>query len=107
MFKLFGGNKGAKKSNFFLELKEDSPEPAKEAPVVELKAAPAPAAKKEEPKVTPAPAIKKTPVTKSVSKVEPAVSGFATENAIAQTLTRRLPGPSMNQFKAMASQIRR
>ncbi len=107
MFKLFGGNKGAKKGNFFLELKEDLVEPAKEAPVIEPKAAPAPVVQKDEPKTTPAPAAQKTSVTKSANKGEPAVSSKTTGQCYSQTLTRRLPGPSMNQFKAMASQIRR
>ncbi len=100
MFKLFGRNKNGKKENFFLELKEDTPtaQPVKEE-VVAIEAPAAKAVKKEETKVAAAPAAK------AVKKTEPVV--VASSDAIAQTLSRRLPGPSLNKFKAMASQIRR
>ncbi len=100
MFKLFGRNKNGKKENFFLELKEDTPtaQPVKEE-VVAIEAPAAKAVKKEETKVAAAPAAK------AVKKNEPVV--VASSDAIAQTLSRRLPGPSLNKFKAMASQIRR
>ncbi len=97
MFKLFGRNKNGKKEKFFLELKEDAPtaQPVKEE-VVAIEAPAAKAVKKEESKVAAAKAVKKN---------EPVV--VASSDAIAQTLSRRLPGPSLNKFKAMASQIRR
>jgi hypothetical protein len=100
MFKLFGRNKNGKKEKFFLELKEDTPtaQPVKEE-VVAIEAPAAKAVKKEETKVAAAPAAK------AVKKTEPVV--VASSDAIAQTLSRRLPGPSLNKFKAMASQIRR
>ncbi|MEI6380664.1 MAG: hypothetical protein WCO81_07250 [Cyanobacteriota bacterium ELA615] len=113
MFKLFGRNKNGKKENFFLELKEDTPtaQPVKEE-VVATEVPVAKAVKKEETKVAVAPAAKavkkeetKAPVAKAVKKTEPVV--VASSDAIAQTLSRRLPGPSLNKFKAMASQIRR
>jgi hypothetical protein len=123
MFKLFGRNKNGKKENFFLELKEDTPtaQPVKEEVVAtevpvakavkkeETKAPAAKAVKKEESKAPAAKAVKKeetkAPVAKAVKKTEPVV--VASSDAIAQTLSRRLPGPSLNKFKAMASQIRR
>jgi hypothetical protein len=123
MFKLFGRNKNGKKENFFLELKEDTPtaQPVKEDVVVtevpvakavkkeETKAPAAKAVKKEESKAPAAKAVKKeetkAPVAKAVKKTEPVV--VASSDAIAQTLSRRLPGPSLNKFKAMASQIRK
>ena len=116
MFKLFGRNKNGKKENFFLELKEDTPtaQPVKEE-VVATEVPVAKAVKKEETKVAVAPATKAVkkeetkvavaPVAKAVKKTEPVV--VASSDAIAQTLSRRLPGPSLNKFKAMASQIRR
>lgn len=126
MFKLFGRNKNGKKENFFLELKEDTPtaQPVKEEVVAtevpvakavkkeETKAPAAKAVKKEESKAPAAKAVKKeetkvavAPVAKAVKKTEPVV--VASSDAIAQTLSRRLPGPSLNKFKAMASQIRK
>jgi len=110
MFKLFGRNKNGKKENFFLELKEDTPtaQPVKEE-VVATEVPVAKAVKKEETKAPAAKAVKKeetkAPVAKAVKKTEPVV--VASSDAIAQTLSRRLPGPSLNKFKAMASQIRR
>jgi len=110
MFKLFGRNKNGKKENFFLELKEDTPtaQPVKEDVVV-TEVPVAKAVKKEETKAPAAKAVKKeetkAPVAKAVKKTEPVV--VASSDAIAQTLSRRLPGPSLNKFKAMASQIRR
>jgi hypothetical protein len=103
MFKLFGGNK--KKESYFLELKEDNaPElkPVKEVPVVqkESKKVVAEAPKKVAPKVAEEP-------KKVTPKVAVAKKEVAETLAIVETMPRRLPGPSLNQFKDMARKIQK
>lgn len=114
---------GKKESKFFLELKEsdsgksatktETPAPAVEAPAAEAPAAEAPAPKKgaskktsvkkekkAEPQAVPAPAPVATASTNG--KVEPKEVEFATKYLITPPASRRLPGPSLNQFKDMA-----
>jgi hypothetical protein len=40
------------------------------------------------------------------SKSEPQVVNFATDYLVVQTMSRRRPGPSLNSFKEMASQMK-
>jgi hypothetical protein len=128
MFKLFGGKK--KDKGFYLELDESkgskpaAPEAPATAPeataVVEEKPEPvkAPAAKKTSKKsakkANAAPAAKAPePVAASTpsaatngGKNEPQVVNFATDYLVVQTMSRRRPGPSLNSFKEMASQMK-
>lgn len=131
--KLLGGGK---KKEFFLELDEANSVPASEpkieTPAPEAVATPAPeavanpapevveepapakkakktsikkAAKKEQPKteiVPTAPALTNSQVGK---KEEPTETGFATKFYMMST-PRRRPGPSLNNFKEMASQVK-
>ncbi|MGK7954207.1 MAG: hypothetical protein AB4063_02920 [Crocosphaera sp.] len=123
--KLLGGGK---KKEFFLELDEansvPASEPKMETPAPEAVATPAPevveepapakkakktsikkAAKKEQPKteiVPTAPALTNSQVGK---KEEPTETGFATKFYMMST-PRRRPGPSLNNFKEMASQVK-
>ena len=126
MFKLFGGTK--KNRGFYLELNEnEESQPA--AP--EAAAAPEPAAVVEEQQRIAAPTAQTTSVKKSVTKAKPAtvaevsapvavspsstttgnksepeVVNFATDYLVVQTMSRRLPGPSLKPFKEMASQMK-
>ncbi len=65
------------------------------------KAAKAPKAAKASKTKAPAPAVPALPV-----RVEPTEVEFATKFSITPTLSRRRPGPSLNVFKDMASQMR-
>lgn len=128
--KLFGG----KKEQFFAQIDESQlataevpaqaevkPEPVAvvEEPVVIAEEAvvaetPAPKAKKTSVKKskaaktattsvapTPAPA----PVAKAPAPVDPKEVAFASQYLITQTLSRRLPGPSLNKYKDIARQV--
>jgi hypothetical protein len=126
--KLFGG----KKEQFFAQIDESQLATA-EAPA-QAEVTPEPVAVVEEPVViaaetvvaeTPAPKAKKTPVKKSkaaktakttvaptpapVAKapapVDPKEVAFASQYLITQTLSRRLPGPSLNKYKDIARQV--
>jgi hypothetical protein len=129
---LFGG----KKDKYFRQIDEDrqnestkaeAPAPAKEAPEKKVKpasskktsvkdngkaapaktvaAAPAPAPK---PAVSDPEAIIRAAVSKNTSngKVDAKKVDFASTNAIAPTMSRRRPGPSLNMFKDMARQAK-
>jgi hypothetical protein len=117
---LFGG----KKSNFYLELKEndgeqkaavtsEAPAPVVEAPAPTVE--PAPVAEKKAKKTSvkkekkakgkeaaAAPVSAPAPVAATNSKVEPKEVEFATKYLISPSLSRRRPGPSLNPFKDMA-----
>lgn len=121
--KLFGG----KKEQFFAQIDESQvaqPEaPAQPEVTPELVAVveetvvaetPAPKAKKTSVKkskaaktatttVTPTPAP--APVAKAPASVDPKEVAFASEYLITQTLSRRLPGPSLNKYKDIARQV--
>ena len=123
--KLFGG----KKNEFYAQLDESQ---VVQAPPQEEKAAPVAAIAESEtkpeavaatPAVAPAPKSKKTSVKKNktasqpaapatpapapvVKRPEPTQVEFATKYLITPTLSRRLPGPSLNKFKEMAGQIK-
>ena len=120
--KLFGG----KKNEFYAQLDESqvvqAPPPAETAAPVAAIAEPA--AKPEAVAETPAaPKGKKTSIKKNktvsqpaapatpapapvVKRPEPTQVEFATKYLITPTLSRRLPGPSLNKFKEMAGQIK-
>jgi len=121
MFKLFGDKKKSKKTGYFLELKEDTDN----APVVEkVETSVVEAAEKNgkngKSQKTPV-ALKgkkgksetvKQPqpapvVTKAEVKEEPKQVNFATDYLLTQTSSRRLPGPSLNNFKQMAREIKK
>ena len=127
MFKLFGGQK--KNRGFYLELNENeesrpaAPEPVatpEPAAIVEEKPQPvaAPAAqeksvkksvKKAKPTTvaeTPAPVAASPIATTNGSKSELEVVNFATDYLVVQTMSRRLPGPSLKPFQKMASQMK-
>lgn len=120
--KLFGG----KKNEFYAQLDESQ---VVQAPPQEEKAAPVAAiaeseAKPEAVAATPAASKgKKTSIKKNktasqpaapatpapapvVKRPEPTQVEFATKYLITPTLSRRLPGPSLNKFKEMAGQIK-
>jgi peptidoglycan hydrolase CwlO-like protein len=128
MFKLFGGKK--KNKGFYLELDESKEsQPAPEAPTAALETT---AVAEKEPEPAKAKAEKKTSIKKSAkkakaapaakapepvaastpsaatngSKSEPQVVNFATDYLVVQTMSRRRPGPSLNPFKEMASQMK-
>ena len=100
MFKLFGGKK-SQDGGYFLELKEESA-PAVEPVKIVI------SAKKEDKDqaegVSKAPAQKVDQVVVPPKVEEPKLVNFATA-PIAQTLSRRLPGPSLNTFKELARQV--
>ncbi len=126
---------GGKKKEFFLELDEANsvpaaepkvetpapepvaaPEPQAEAPqpeAAEVAEQPAPAkkksvkkaAKKEEPKTEIVPTSPALTNGQAAQKEEPTEVGFATKFYMVST-PRRRPGPSLNNFKNMASQVK-
>ncbi len=127
--KLFGG----KKSDYFLELKEDKTavtakpveEPkaevatpvAVEEPPAEVVTETAPQKSKktkskkvktETPKSEPTSTepVAVTPVVAN-GKTEPQEVEFATKYLITPSLSRRLPGPSLSAFKGMARQVKK
>jgi len=119
--KLFGG----KKEQFFAQIDESqlataeapaqpavTPEPVAVVEETVVAETPAPKAKKTSVKkskaaktatttVAPAPA----PVAKAPAPVDPKEVAFASEYLITQTLSRRLPGPSLNKYKDIARQV--
>ena len=117
---LFGG----KKSDFYLELKENDGEQKAtattaaaalvvEAPTSAVESAAAPVAEKKTQKTsikkekqvkeTPAaPVSAPAPLAVTNGKVEPQEVEFATKYLITPTMSRRRPGPSLNGFKDMA-----
>lgn len=129
IFGFFGRLFGFKKSEYFLDLDGSQPkepakvEPAKSAPVAaaSLATPPAPSAKAEEPKAKKSPKAKKEPAVSAAPAPEPvkvapastngkapAVSTFAPDYLVpTSTSSRRLPGPSMNNFRDMARQMKR
>jgi hypothetical protein len=128
--KLFGG----KKEQFFAQIDESQlatveapdqaevkPEPVVvvEEPVViaaetVVAETPAPKAKKtpvkkskaaKTAKTTVAPTPAPAPVAKAPAPVDPKEVAFASQYLITQTLSRRLPGPSLNKYKDIARQV--
>lgn len=123
--KLFGG----KKEQFFAQIDESqlataaapaqpevTPEPVAVVEETVVAETPAPKAKKTSVKkskaaktatttVAPTPAPAPAPVAKAPAPVDPKEVAFASEYLITQTLSRRLPGPSLNKYKDIARQV--
>lgn len=86
--------------------KESEPATAKATKKISLKKSAKKAKATAKPKAPePLAASAPSPVTND-SKSEPQVVNFATDYLVVQTMSRRRPGPSLNPFKEMASQMK-